>query len=49
MAPDLVLGHAHQACCFAPLRLRISRKVLRSGNGALIVGRSYRSRGEPET
>ena len=39
MGPDLVLGHAHQACCDGHLLLRISRKVLRSGNGLLDRGR----------
>src|SRR3954452_16610602 len=38
MGPDLVLGHAHQACCDGHLLLRISRKVLCSGNGLLDRG-----------
>src|SRR4051794_33343486 len=39
MGPDLVLGHAHQACCDGHLLLRISRKILCSGNGLLDRGR----------
>src|SRR3954452_9198037 len=39
MGPDLVLGHAHQACDDGHLLLRISRKVLRSRNGLLDRGR----------
>src|SRR5215213_10301474 len=39
MGPDQVLGHAHQTCDDGHLLFRISRKVLRSGNGLFDRGR----------